>query len=60
MRRSFRETRLQLVQTAVIDLEVRHNVIGCLNAQWDTCGGDLELTKRLTARQQLEVDEEKE
>ncbi|KAG8007273.1 Homeobox expressed in ES cells 1 [Nibea albiflora] len=48
LRRSLRETRLQLVQSAVADLGVRH------------ARGDQELTQRLASRLQLEVDEEEE
>ncbi|KAM9361344.1 homeobox expressed in ES cells 1 [Symphorus nematophorus] len=49
LRRSLRETRLQLVQTAVADLGVRHEA-----------RGDLELDQRLASRLQLEVEEEEE
>ncbi|XP_049893547.1 homeobox expressed in ES cells 1 [Epinephelus moara] len=57
LRRSLRETRLQLVQTAVADLGVKHEVIGHLKAERDA-GGDLELAQRLASRLQLEVEEE--
>ncbi|XP_030277253.1 homeobox expressed in ES cells 1 [Sparus aurata] len=48
LRRSLRETRLQLVQTAVADLGVRHEVTGQPKAQ------------RLASRLQQEVEEEEE
>ena len=48
LRRSLRETRLQLVQTAVAELGVRHEVTGQPKAQ------------RLASRLQLEVEEEEE
>ncbi|XP_042366933.1 homeobox expressed in ES cells 1-like [Plectropomus leopardus] len=59
LRRSLRETRLQLVQTAVADLGVRHEVIGHLKAGRDA-GGDLQLAQRLASHLQLEVEEEEE
>ncbi|XP_029288207.1 homeobox protein ANF-1-like [Cottoperca gobio] len=55
LRRSLRETRLQLVQTAVADL----GVIGQLKAERDV-RGDLALARRLVSRLQLEVQEEEE
>ncbi|KAE8298880.1 Homeobox protein ANF-1 GANF [Larimichthys crocea] len=48
LRRSLRETRLQLVQSAVADLGVRH------------ARGEQELAQRLASRLQLEVDEGEE
>ncbi|XP_034726300.1 homeobox expressed in ES cells 1-like [Etheostoma cragini] len=54
LRRSLRETRLQLVQTAVAD-----GVIGQLKAEGGGRGG-LELAQRLASRMQLEVEEEEE
>ncbi|XP_071329167.1 homeobox expressed in ES cells 1-like isoform X2 [Trachinotus anak] len=57
LRRSLRETRLRLVQTAVSDLGVRHQVIGQLQARQDV-RGDLELAQRLASRLQLQVEEE--
>ncbi|XP_053300081.1 homeobox expressed in ES cells 1 [Pleuronectes platessa] len=42
MRRSLRETRLRLVQTAVADLEVSHQVEGQLKVKCDAGEGDLE------------------
>ncbi|XP_040890322.1 homeobox expressed in ES cells 1-like [Toxotes jaculatrix] len=54
LRRSFRETRLQLVQTAVADLGVR---------QLKPTGevqGDMELAQRLASRLQLQVEEDEE
>ncbi|XP_074508445.1 homeobox expressed in ES cells 1 [Sebastes fasciatus] len=55
LRRSLRETRLQLVQTAVADLGVR----GQLKVESDA-RGDLELAQRLASRLQFEVEEEEE
>ncbi|XP_039655071.1 homeobox expressed in ES cells 1 [Perca fluviatilis] len=55
LRRSLRESRLQLVQTAVADL----GVIGQLKAEGGV-RGDLELARRLASRLQLEVEEEEE
>ncbi|XP_070759404.1 homeobox expressed in ES cells 1-like [Enoplosus armatus] len=55
LRRSLRETRLQLVQTAVADLGVRHEVKGQQKAKREVSSG-LELASRL----QLEVEEEDE
>ncbi|XP_059186234.1 homeobox expressed in ES cells 1 [Centropristis striata] len=59
LRRSLRETRLQLVQTAVADLGVRQEVIGHLKANQDA-GGDLQLAQRIASRLQLEEEEEEE
>lgn len=59
LRRSLRETRLQLVQTAVADLGVRQEVIGQLKAKRDVQGG-LDLAQRLASRLQLEMEEEEE
>ncbi|XP_047195257.1 homeobox expressed in ES cells 1 [Hippoglossus stenolepis] len=49
MRRSLRETRLRLVQTAVADLGVRHQVEGQLKVKRDVGEGDLELAQRLAS-----------
>ncbi|XP_019961353.1 homeobox expressed in ES cells 1-like [Paralichthys olivaceus] len=57
MRRSLRETRLQLVQTAVADLGVRHQVVGQLKVKRDVGEGDLDLSQQLASRLQLQVDE---
>ncbi|XP_058486998.1 homeobox expressed in ES cells 1 isoform X1 [Solea solea] len=59
MRRSLRETRLQLVQTAVADLEVRRPVIGQLTTKQEVWG-DLNLAQKLTAHLQLQVGQEEE
>nr|XP_046241286.1 homeobox expressed in ES cells 1 [Scatophagus argus] len=59
LRRSLRETRLQLVQTAVADLGVRHKVVDQLKTRQEV-QGDLELAQRVALRLQLEVDEEKQ
>ncbi|KAI3369701.1 hypothetical protein L3Q82_024544 [Scortum barcoo] len=59
LRRSLRETRLQLVQTAVADLGVRQEVIGQLRAERDVRGG-LDLARRLASHLQLEMEEEEE
>ncbi|XP_018518349.1 homeobox expressed in ES cells 1 [Lates calcarifer] len=59
LRRSLRETRLKLVQTAVSDLRVRHQVIGQLKANWNV-RDDPELSQRLTSHLQLQVEEEEE
>ncbi|XP_076604045.1 homeobox expressed in ES cells 1 [Chaetodon auriga] len=59
LRRSLRETRLQLVQTAVADLGVRREVIGEQEAEQDV-RGHLELAQRLASRLQLDVEEEEE
>ncbi|XP_036955939.1 homeobox expressed in ES cells 1 [Acanthopagrus latus] len=59
LRRSLRETRLQLVQTAVADLGVRREVTGQPEARRDVRGG-VELAQRLASRLQLEVEEEEE
>ncbi|XP_008282246.1 homeobox expressed in ES cells 1-like [Stegastes partitus] len=55
LRRSLREARLRLVQTAVADLRVGHEVIGQLKVKQDE-RSDLELASCL----QLEVEEEEE
>ncbi|XP_070849850.1 homeobox expressed in ES cells 1-like [Chaetodon trifascialis] len=59
LRRSLRETRLQLVQTAVADLGVRREVVGEQEAEQDV-RGHLELAQRLASCLQLEVEEEEE
>ncbi|KAM7421924.1 hypothetical protein PAMA_010145 [Pampus argenteus] len=59
LRRSLRETRLRLVQTAVADLGVKDEVIGHLKAERDV-RGDLEFAQRLASRLQLAVEEEEE
>ncbi|AWP02261.1 homeobox protein (XANF-2) [Scophthalmus maximus] len=57
MRRSLRETRLRLVQTAVSDLG--HQVAGQLKAKRDVRGGGgLELAQRLASRVQHRPEEE--
>uniref|UniRef100_A0A3Q1BSE9 Homeobox domain-containing protein n=1 Tax=Amphiprion ocellaris TaxID=80972 RepID=A0A3Q1BSE9_AMPOC len=53
LRRSLRETRLHLVQTAVTDLRVRHQVIDQPKVKHDE-QSDLDLPSRL----QLDVEEE--
>ena len=50
MRRSLRETRLRLVQTAVADLGVRRQVEGQLKVKRDVGEGDLELAQRLASQ----------
>ncbi|XP_062270463.1 homeobox expressed in ES cells 1-like [Scomber scombrus] len=57
LRRSMRETRLRLVQTAVADLGVKEEVIGQLKAKRDV-QSELEFAQRLASRLQLEVEEE--
>lgn len=59
LRRSLRETRLQLVQTAVADSGVRHEVIGQLKAKREVRGG-LDLAEWLASRLHLEMEEEEE
>ncbi|XP_044206035.1 homeobox expressed in ES cells 1-like [Thunnus albacares] len=59
LRRSLRETRLRLVQTAVADLRVKHEVRGQLKAKRDM-QGELEFAQRLASHLQLEVEEEEE
>ncbi|XP_053171578.1 homeobox expressed in ES cells 1 [Scomber japonicus] len=59
LRRSLRETRLRLVQTAVADLGVKDEVIGQLKANRDV-QSELEFAQRLASRLQLEVDEEED
>ncbi|XP_047438241.1 homeobox expressed in ES cells 1 [Mugil cephalus] len=54
-RRSLRETRLRLVQTAVADLG--HEVIGQLKVEQDG-RGDQGLARRLASHLQLQVEEE--
>ncbi|KAK2861636.1 hypothetical protein Q5P01_001169 [Channa striata] len=57
LRRSLRETRLRLVQTAVADLGVTHEVIGQLRGKQDVrC--DRELTQQLTSQLQHDAEEE--
>uniref|UniRef100_A0A3Q3GG40 Homeobox domain-containing protein n=1 Tax=Labrus bergylta TaxID=56723 RepID=A0A3Q3GG40_9LABR len=53
LRRSFRESRLQLVQTAVADLQVGHDITGQLKK-------DERAEHDLASRLQLVVEEEKE
>ncbi|KAF7658257.1 hypothetical protein LDENG_00015150 [Lucifuga dentata] len=57
LRRFLRETRLQLVQTAVTDLRVKQEVIGQLKAEQDV-QGDLELAQQLVSNLQPEEDED--
>uniref|UniRef100_UPI0037E7E741 homeobox expressed in ES cells 1 n=1 Tax=Semicossyphus pulcher TaxID=241346 RepID=UPI0037E7E741 len=59
LRRSLRESRLRLVQNAVVDFGVGHEVIGQLKANQDM-RGDLDLTQRHVSRLQLEDEEERE
>ncbi|XP_041817931.1 homeobox expressed in ES cells 1-like [Chelmon rostratus] len=59
LRRSLRETRLQLVQTAVADLGVGYDVTGKQEAEQDA-RGDRERTQRLAPRLQFEMEEEEE
>lgn len=56
LRRSLRETRLRLVQTAVADLGVGHDVIDQLKAEQNV-RGNLELAQQLASRLQDEVEE---
>ncbi|KAF7207712.1 homeobox expressed in ES cells 1-like [Nothobranchius furzeri] len=59
LRRSLRETRLQLVQTAVTDLWVQPEVIGHLRT-FKQKGGDDELTHEHASHHQIKVEEEEE
>ncbi|KAK2915494.1 hypothetical protein Q8A73_006088 [Channa argus] len=57
LRRSLRETRLRLVQTAVAELKVTQDVNGQLKARQDVrC--DLELTQQLASQHPHELEEE--
>ncbi|XP_026202955.1 homeobox expressed in ES cells 1-like [Anabas testudineus] len=57
LRRSLRETRLQLVRTAVADLGVRHDIVDQLKDKQGVCG-NLELAQQLASHLQNEVEEE--